>query len=72
MRIKDLEPARRDEILARMAAAQKTFYSPEAVAARRAAAAPCSRCGGAGTINCYRHVEGGRCFRCGGSGKERS
>ena len=28
----------------------------------------CPRCGGAGWMDCYRHVDGGRCFDCGGSG----
>jgi hypothetical protein len=27
---------------------------------------PCSRCGGSGWINHYRHVEGGICFKCEG------
>ena len=30
---------------------------------------PCSRCGGAGRIDGYRHVEGGICFKCGGHGR---
>lgn len=28
---------------------------------------PCSRCGGARRIECYKHVEGGICFKCNGS-----
>ena len=28
----------------------------------------CSKCGGTGYIECYRHVDGGICFQCGGTG----
>lgn len=29
--------------------------------------APCSRCGGAGRLDYYRHIENGVCFKCGGT-----
>jgi hypothetical protein len=28
---------------------------------------PCGRCGGAGRLDCFRHVEGGICFECNGT-----
>lgn len=31
----------------------------------------CRKCGGAGVIASFRHIEGGQCFDCGGSGLER-
>ena len=31
----------------------------------------CKKCKGAGTLDAYSHICGGRCFRCGGSGKEK-
>lgn len=29
---------------------------------------PCTRCGGKGTLQVFRHVENGVCFACGGKG----
>jgi hypothetical protein len=29
----------------------------------------CTRCGGAGKIEAYRHINGGTCFECNGTGK---
>lgn len=31
----------------------------------------CVRCGGAGIIHQFRHVQGGTCFKCGGTGSAR-
>ena len=41
---------------------------PRRIANKVAPAHRCSRCGGSGRLDGYRHVQGGICFRCDGNG----
>lgn len=43
-------------------------YHQRKAAIKAAGQEPCTRCGGLGVIDHFRHINGGQCFECGGSG----
>ena len=61
-----------DEPAARYTLASMKVYRAAVkvkAAARAADPASCNRCGGAGSISAYQHVDGGVCYDCAGTGK---